>query len=206
MYTKPHFTVSEISDVIAFVKKKSFGVLATHLGGVIYTSPVPFDLRVDENKQLFIAGHIARANEMASAFSDNNAATITVVGSESYVPAEWFGVRSRIPTWVYCAVELSGSLTPVSYETMVSDVEDMIGRLQQQAVPGSTWTLREINTELSSQYLKHIVGYRINNLNITSCYRLNQGKGESKELAENLMGSSPDLAALVLNPPTIKAG
>ena len=76
------------------------------------------------------------------------------------------------------------------------------------AVEQSTWTLSEIPKHLVDGYLKHIVGFRLCNLKLKSCFRLNQGKGNSESLAESLIASGnsacKDLAMLVLNPPTVR--
>lgn len=210
MYTKEQFSLPGIEQVRAFAESRSFGVLATRHEDTVFSSPVPFDLREDDRGRLFVAGHIARANEMIAAFVSGNVAKMTVMGPDTFVPAEWFGVRHRIPTWLYCSVEVSGRIEPSDYNTMVEDVNIMIARLQQQAVPGSTWTLDDIAPELSGQYLKHIAGYRLYDLEIKSCYRLNQGKDHSPSLIENLRARNSEaaniLADLVANPPTIKQG
>lgn len=210
MYTKQQFSLHSIELMRAFVESRSFGVLSTHFGTRIFSSPVPFDLCEDDDGKLFVTGHIARANEMLAAFVSGNVATMTVMGPDTFVPAEWFGVRHRIPTWLYCSVEISGRLEPSNYETMVKDVNVMIARLQQQAVPGSTWTLGEISPQLSGEYLKHIAGYRIYDLEINSCYRLNQGKDHSPVLIEHLRARNTEatntLADLVADPPTIRLG
>lgn len=210
MYTKEQFSLPSIDSVRAFVDNRSFGVLATHRDGKVFSSPVPFDLREDEEGKLFVTGHIARANEMLSSFVSGNCATMTVMGPDSFVPAEWFGVRHRIPTWLYCSVEISGRLEPSNYDTMVDDVNIMIARLQQQVIPGSTWTLNDIAPELSGEYLKHIAGYRLYDLDIKSCFRLNQGKGHCAALIEHLRARNTEatniLADLVAEPPTSRQG
>lgn len=209
MYTKPHFSLPDIEAVRRFVASRSFGVLATHHGPDVFTSPIPIDLREDEKGELFVAGHIARANEMMAAFVSGNAANITVLGPDTYVPAEWFGVRSRIPTWLYAAVEIKGRLEPVCHDVMVADILVLIDRLQKETVEGSTWTLEEINSDLRNEYLKHIAGFRLHDLEIKSCYRLNQNKDHSPALAENLRRTNTDgnreLAEMVENLPTRKS-
>ena len=99
MYTKKQFSLPDIESVRDFVEERSFGVLATHFEDKVFSSPVPFDLREDDQGQLFVAGHIARANKMLEAFVSGNVAAMTVVGHDTFVPAEWFGVSHRIPTW-----------------------------------------------------------------------------------------------------------
>jgi transcriptional regulator len=207
MYTKEQFSLP-LEAMVAFVRRKSFGVLATHLGDEVFTSPLPLDLRGEAPDGLFVAAHIARANGMLAAFEHRPRATITVLGPDSFVPAEWFGTRSRIPTWLYCAVEISGRLEPSDPELTRQDVLVMMDRLQKRAVDGSTWTLDEIPDHLSSEYLTHIAGFRINDLTMKSCFRLNQRKDHSESLAEALAASSDpacrELAPLVAQPPTLQ--
>jgi transcriptional regulator len=206
MYTKQQFSLS-VSDVWEFVRTKSFGVLATQLSGEVFTSPLPIDLRRDEDDSLFVAGHIARGNEMLKAFVSGNRATITVLGPDSFVPAEWFGVRSRIPTWLYCSVELAGRLEPSDPLRTRDDVITLIDRLEASYVPGSTWTLAEIPDHLSSAYLQQIAGFRLHDLRLRSCFRLNQGKGQTEGLAAALastrLPACQELSRLVVSPPTI---
>jgi len=208
MYTKQHFSLPSVSDITEFVQAKSFGVLATQLSGEVFTSPLPIDLRRHEDDSLFVAGHIARANEMLKAFVSGNRATITVLGPDSFIPAEWFGVRSRIPTWLYCSVEIAGRLEPSDPQRTRDDVITLIERLQASYVPGSTWTLTEIPEHLSSTYLQQIAGFRLHDLRFRSCFRLNQGKGQTESLAASLAATGVpacrELSKLVISPPTIR--
>lgn len=207
MYTKDQFTLPSLDAVCDFVRQKSFGVLATCHAGELYTSPLPVDLRGEQ--ELFVAGHIARANEMINALVPGAPATITVIGPDTYVPAEWFGTRSRIPTWLYCAVEISGRIEPSDDVRTREDVIILIDRLQQDTVKGSTWSLSEIPENLANGYLKNIAGFRLHDLRFKSCFRLNQRKGETENLAAALAESDDsdrrELAELVLRPPTAAA-
>ena len=200
MYTRDHFSLP-LDEMCVFVREKSFGVLSTYLEGEVFTSPLPIDLRGDADTGLFVAGHVARANGMWQAFEAQAPATITVLGPDTYVPAEWFATRSRIPTWLYCAVEISGRLEISDAIRTRADVEVLIDRLQRRTVEGSTWTLDEIPDHLSGEYLKHIVGFRLNDLRIRSCFRLNQGKSGMESLIEALATSAvparQELAELV---------
>ncbi|MDO1486855.1 Protease synthase and sporulation protein PAI 2 [Rhodococcus rhodochrous] len=205
MYTREHFSLP-LPAMRDFVRAKSFGVLATYHDGEVLTSPLPVDLRGAADDELFVAGHVARANEMAAAFGAKAPATITVLGPDTYVPAEWFGTRSRIPTWLYCAVEMSGRLELSDADRMRDDVEALIARLQKRTIEDSTWTLDEIPAHLTDEYLKNIVGFRLRDLRFKSCFRLNQRKGGMESLAAALEAGDDsarlELARLVLEPPT----
>ncbi|MHC0429716.1 FMN-binding negative transcriptional regulator [Streptomyces sp. O3] len=209
MYTKEQFSLP-LPAMRDFVRAKSFGVLATYHAGEVFSSPLPIDLRETEDGELFVAGHVARANGMSAVFGTGAPATITVLGPDTYIPAEWFGTRSRIPTWLYCAVEISGRLELSDDARKRADVEVLIDRLQKSTVDGSTWTLDEIPAHLSGEYLKHIVGYRLRDLRLTSCFRLNQGKGGTENLADALRSGGDSarhaLAELALTPPTAEPG
>lgn len=209
MYTRDPFSLPSLEAECAFVRSRSFGVLASCHDGEVFTSPLPIDLRGGAGKELFVAGHVAAANDMAAVFAERSRATVTVVGRNTYVPAEWFGVRSRIPTWLYCAVEVSGQLEPVDDEVKRADVERMITRLQHETVDGSTWTLDEIAPNLSASFLTHIVGFRMRELSMKSCFRLNQRQQHGEQLAAALTGAADqachELAELVLHPPTAPA-
>jgi transcriptional regulator len=207
MYTREHFSLP-LEAMAAFVRRKSFGILATTLDGQVFTSPLPLDLRGEEPDGLFVAAHIARANDMLAAFEHRPHATITVMGPDSFIPAEWFGTRSRIPTWLYCAVELSGRLEPSDPDLTRQDVLVMMDRLQKRSVEGSTWTLDEIPAHLSDGYLQNIAGFRIHELTLKSCFRLNQNKDHGQSLAA-VLAEHPDpacreLAPLVTQPPTLR--
>lgn len=206
MYTKDIFSLPSLNAMCDFVRTKSFGVLATYHEGEVFTSPLPLDLRGINNADMFVAGHVARANGMANAFVPGTPATITVLGPDTYVPAEWFEVRNRIPTWLYCAVEISGRLELSDSTQTRDDVTELVHRLQKCTIEGSTWSLGEMPEHLVSEYLKHIVGFRLHDLRFKSCFRLNQGKGNTESLAASLNATGEpacrELAKLVLHPPT----
>jgi transcriptional regulator len=211
MYTREHFSLPSLEAECAFVRERSFGVLATADAGEVFTSPLPVDLRGGEGGEpLFVAGHVARANRMATTFAAGGPATITVLGPDTYVPAEWFGVRNRIPTWLYASVEVSGRVELSDPARTRADVELLIERLQRETVPGSTWTLAEMPQTLVETFLQNIVGFRLHDLRLTSCFRLNQRKAHSGHLAEALsagdVAARHALARLVLDPPTIPPG
>ncbi|MEU5655191.1 FMN-binding negative transcriptional regulator [Streptomyces sp. NPDC047737] len=209
MYTRDHFSLP-LPAMCEFVRAKSFGVLATSHEGRIHTSPLPVDLRESDEGELFVAGHVARANAMSGTFGAGGPATVTVLGPDTYVAAEWFGTRDRIPTWLYCAVEVSGRLELSDPAQTRADIEVLIDRLQRATVEGPPWTLDEIPAHLSEVYLKDIVGFRLRDLELTSCFRLNQRKGGTESLARALQddgaGALRDLADMVLDPPTTRRG
>jgi transcriptional regulator len=206
MYTREHFSLPP-DAARGFVRARSFGLLATCHEGRVHTSPLPVDLREHpDGGPEFVAGHVARANDMWAAFEAGAPATITVLGPDSYVPAEWFGTRDRIPTWLYCAVEITGRLEISDPARTRADVVVLIDRLQRRAVEDSTWTLDEIPADLSDGYLQHIVGFRLHDLTWKSCFRLNQRKSGNDSLAAALAAGDDtglrELSRLVLDPPT----
>lgn len=208
MYTNDQFTLPTVDASADFVRRNPLGVLATSLDGRVVTSPLPMDLLGDAECGYVVAGHVARANEMWAAFESGPHATMTFLGPDTYVPAEWFGVRSRIPTWLYGAVEISGRLELSDAARTRADVEVFMDRLQRETVEGSTWSLDEIPAHLTSTYLTGIVGFRVLDLTFTSCFRLNQRKSlEHREtLAASLevseLSSRRELACMVRRPPT----
>lgn len=206
MYTRDPFRLPSMNAVYDFVRRKSFGVVATYLEDEVHTSPLPFDLRSAEDDTLFIAAHVACRNEMTKTFTAGRSATITVLGPDTYVPAEWFGTRGRIPTWIYGAVEISGRIVPCDRGQTRDDVICLIDRLQKKFVENSTWSLSEMPEQLVTGYLSEIVGFRLHDLAFKSCFRLNQHSGESENLAASLKASGiaacQELATLVTRPPT----
>jgi transcriptional regulator len=107
MYTPPYNQVEDRSEVLAFMREHSFGVLVTATGGALHASHLPV-LVAERPEGLVIELHLARANPQCREFFDDEV-LVVFPGPHAYVSPRWYAEPERVPTWNYAAVHAYGA-------------------------------------------------------------------------------------------------
>ena len=115
MYTRDHFSLP-LPDMCDFVRARSFGVLATHDAGRMFTSPLPLDLREEDGELVVVLTPTysgcpateAIAADVRKALSDFEPLRIT----QRFDPAwttDWIGPEAREKLRAYGIAPPSGT-------------------------------------------------------------------------------------------------
>lgn len=110
MYTPPAFAVDELAWTLELIGAYPFGLLMTAANAAPQVTHLPM-LAETRGRELWLTGHVARANPHAAAILGGAAATAIFQGAHAYVSASWYEEPYRtVPTWNYEAVHCDGRL------------------------------------------------------------------------------------------------
>lgn len=110
MYTPPAFAVEDLPWTLELIAAYPFGLLTTFANGAPQVTHLPM-LAETRGDELWLLGHVARANPHAAAILEGAAATAIFQGAHAYVSASWYEEPYKtVPTWNYEAAHCDGRL------------------------------------------------------------------------------------------------
>ncbi|SNS98992.1 FMN-binding negative transcriptional regulator [Antarctobacter heliothermus] len=206
MHPNQTFRRTEQSLALTFARDRAFANLTVSTQGAPLIAHVPFLLAEDGATADL---HLVRSNPIARACTRQTPATLAVTGPDAYISPDWYGIDDQVPTWNYVAVHLTGTLRPLP----VSDLPDLLARQSaayESRLPGKApWTMDKMSAETKARFLRMILPFRMDILEVQSTYKLGQNKDDTVRLAaadavETGFGSElGQLAQLMRTPPSV---
>jgi len=92
MYVPRHNRLDDRDQLLAFIRRYSFGTLVTMLDGAPFATHLPFMVDV-ESGEFVLKAHLARANPQWKSFGNGDALAI-FTGPHAYVSASWYESRT----------------------------------------------------------------------------------------------------------------
>jgi transcriptional regulator len=177
MYTPPDFKVADASWVVALVDRFPFGMLVTNDAPYPQISHLPM-LAELRGSELWVSGHVARANPHARSIAEAGNAVLVFEGAHAYVSASWYREPyETVPTWNYSAAHLCGRLREC-------DAWEMVERLSERFEGGRTnaWDPRRLEPAFRENQLRGIVAFEMRAKEIYAKAKLSQNRTEADRL------------------------
>ncbi len=110
MYVPKEFKETDLNQLLAEMKKNSFGILLSNNDEAkIEATHLPFIIQeVDEN--LVIITHLAKPNPQWKTMNGKES-LIIFPGPHAYVSASWYEEKNTVSTWNYTAIHAYGKVT-----------------------------------------------------------------------------------------------
>jgi transcriptional regulator len=145
------------------------------------------------NEELWVLGHVARANAHARSIADRSPATIVFTGAHAYVSASWYEEPYvTVPTWNYSAAHLNGTLRE-------TDAWDVLVRLTAKFEHGQAdaWDPQRLEPGFVKNQLRGIVAFEMCAQRIYAKAKLSQNRtaADRVRVIERLSESPDQLAA-----------
>lgn len=198
MHPNPVFHDADTERNIAFARERGFGVLAAQGAGAPMLSHVPF--LVSEDGAL-VELHLVRSNPIARALTTPLAVTIAVLGGDSYVSPDWYGVSDQVPTWNYVAVHLTGTLELRPAEELRDLLDRQSAAYEVRLLPKAPWKTDKMTPKVIDTLMRMIVPCRMQITGVDGTWKLSQNKPDAvREAAADHMagygfGSDVDMLA-----------
>ena len=113
MYTPPMFK-SDRAASLAFAQARGFGSVCAWDGSRPIASALPFYLTFADDGTPQMAFHVARHNPLVKLADGTSSWLMAVTGADAYVSADWYVSPDQVPTWLYQAVHLTGTVRKLS--------------------------------------------------------------------------------------------
>jgi len=174
MYAPPSFRITEPERLRALAGAIRFATLVVNgaEGPVAAHLPLVF-----EGESLI--GHLARANPLARLVAPGVPALAVFVGPSAYVTPSWYASKREhgkvVPTWNYVAVQVRGTLTPV---TEGEDLHAIVRQLTeaQEGAREAPWAVEDAPEDFIAGMMKAIIGFRMAVTSLEGTAKLSQNR------------------------------
>ncbi|MBV8118044.1 MAG: FMN-binding negative transcriptional regulator [Candidatus Eremiobacteraeota bacterium] len=178
MYVPPAFAVADREFALRLIERYPFGILVTPGVPFLQATHLPM-LAHARGDDLWIVGHVARANPQARAIEDREAGTALFSGPHAYVSPAWYASPSTsVPTWNYTAVHAAGRLVECDGAAVVALLTEAFER--ERPVP---WRLETIDPDYYGKQLRGIVAFEMRVEALTCAAKLSQNRSADDRAA-----------------------
>jgi transcriptional regulator len=195
MYTPPLFKPDRAA-CLTFAQARGFGTVCAWDGNRPIASSVPFILTAAADGTPLAAFHVARGNPLVNLADGTSSWLLAVNGADAYVSADWYVSPDQVPTWLYRAVHLTGSVRKQSESELGPHLDALSAKFENWLAPKPPWTLAKVTAGRLEALKKAIVGLVMSVEEIEGSFKLNQTKSEVDYAAvASALGSQADTNA-----------
>src|SRR5712672_2330214 len=143
MYTPPMFKPDRAAS-LGFAEARGFGTVCASDGTKPVASSLPFYLIFAGDGTPRALFHVARGNALAALADGKSRWLLAVNGVDAYVSPDWYVSPDQVPTWLYQAVHLSGSVRRLSDGELASHLDALSAKFEGWLAPKSAWTVSKV--------------------------------------------------------------
>jgi transcriptional regulator len=198
MYTPPMFKPDRAAS-LAFAQARGFGTVTAWDGLKPIASSLPFYLAYADDGTPHAAFHVARNNPLTRLADGKSRWLMAVTGADAYVSADWYASPDQVPTWLYQAVHLTGTVRLMSDSELGPHLDALSAKFEGWLEPKSPWTSSKVTAGRLDALKKAIVGLVMSVDEVEGSFKLNQHKSDVDYLAiATELARQPEAAARVL--------
>jgi transcriptional regulator len=177
MYTPPMFKPDRAAS-LAFAQARGFGTVCAWEGGRPIASSLPFYLAFADDGTPQMAFHVARHNPLAKLADGTSSWLMAVTGADAYVSADWYVSPEQVPTWLYQAVHLTGTVRKLSDHELGPHLDVLSAKFENWLAPKPPWTSSKMTAGRLAAMKQAIVGLVMTVEEIEGSFKLNQHKSD----------------------------
>ncbi|MGC1504901.1 MAG: FMN-binding negative transcriptional regulator [Sulfitobacter sp.] len=180
MHPNPIYHDADFARNLGFARERGFGVLAVNGKDGPLLSHVPFLISADGAVAEL---HLVRSNPIVRALKEPLAARIAIIGGDSYISPDWYGVQDQVPTWNYVAVHLTGMLEQRPQEELHDLLDRQSAAYESRLLPKAPWKTAKMSDGVMDKMMRMIVPCRMAVTGIDGTWKLSQNKPDEVRLA-----------------------
>jgi transcriptional regulator len=173
--------------VCRLIEQHPFGLLVTADGEYQRISHIPI-VAQQRGDELWLIGHVARANPHARAIVAQEPATLVFQGPHGYVSAAWYEEPyATVPTWNYTAAHVRGRLRQFDAGRAV---ELLSAAMEGQRT--EPWDFKRLDASYREKQLRAIVAFELRAEAIFGKAKLSQNRtlADRERVIERLSASA----------------
>lgn len=187
MYTPKQNSISDKQEILAYIRRFSFGTIITSQEEVPMATHLPFIVSERQDK-VILTSHFAKANPQWKVMA---ARQNLVIFSEphAYVSPTFYDKQQNVPTWNYISVHAYGQANIIKgQEESLYVLENMIDSFE--AAYKKQWNA--LRTDYKLKMLKGIVAFEVEVNELQGKGKLSQNKSEAeRQRIINTFSKSP---------------
>ena len=159
-------------------------------------SAVPFCLDYADDGTPQLAFHLARNNPLVKLADTAASWVMAVNGPDAYVSADWYVSPDQVPTWLYQAVHLTGTVRTLSGDDLGPHLDVLTSKYEGWLAPKPAWTVAKMTAGRLDAMKKAIVGFVMAVDEVEGSFKLNQHKSDADhEAVSGALSHQGDAAA-----------
>jgi transcriptional regulator len=159
-------------------------------------SALPFCLSFTDDGTPIAAFHVARGNALARLADGKSRWLLAVNGADAYVSADWYVSPDQVPTWLYQAVHLTGTVELMPDGELGAHLDALSAKFESWLAPKPPWTVAKVSAGRQEMLKKAIVGLVMTVEDIEGSFKLNQHKSDADHTAvANALAKQDDPAS-----------
>jgi transcriptional regulator len=121
---------------------------------------------------------------------------MAVTGADAYVSADWYVSPDQVPTWLYQAVHLTGTVRTLSDSELGAHLDALSAKFEDWLAPKPPWMVSKVTAGRLDMLKKAIVGLVMSVDEVEGSFKLNQHKSDVDHVAiASALLQQPDEAA-----------
>jgi len=187
---------SDRAASLGFAELRGFGTVSAWDGKKPIASPLPFYLDYADDGAPRALFHVARGNPLIRLADGTSCWLLAVNSADAYVSPDWYVSSDQVPTWLYQAVHLTGTVRKLSDDELAAQLETLSAKFEGWLAPKPPWTSSKMTAGRLEAMKKAIVGLVMNVEEIEGSFKLNQHKSDADyiAIASALMRQDDDAA------------
>jgi transcriptional regulator len=195
MYTPPMFKPDRAAS-LAFAEARGFGTACAWDGKKPIASLLPFYLTSANDGTPQALFHLARHNPLIGLADGTTSWLLAVSGADAYVSPDWYVSPDQVPTWLYQAVHLTGTVRKLSDDELAHQIDTLSAKFENWLLPKKPWTSAKMTVARLDALKKAIVGLVMTVEEVEGSFKLNQHKSEADYAAvAGALGAQADAGA-----------
>jgi transcriptional regulator len=184
---------------LAFAQARAFGTVCAWDGSKPIASSLPFYLAYADDGTPYAAFHVARHNPLVKLADGISSWLMAVNDADAYVSPDWYASPDQVPTWLYQAVHLTGTVRMLSDHELGPHLDALSAKFEGWLAPKPPWTPAKMTAGRLDTMKKAIVGLLMTVEEIEGSFKLNQHKSDVDHVAvATALARQPEAAAQAL--------
>jgi transcriptional regulator len=159
--------------ILEFIRQNEFATLVTYDGEKPVASHLLMEI-VDDEENLFVNGHMSRANSLWKTFQKNVEVLVIFQGPHTYISPTWYN-HVNVPTWNYQSVHVYGRPRLI---TEHGEAYGLLKRLIDRHEAKSDYSLEGLPKDFVEKEIKGIVAFQIEVTRMEANYKLSQNRDD----------------------------
>jgi transcriptional regulator len=164
---------------LGFAQARGFGTVCAWNGSRPVASSLPFYLGYADDGTPQAAFHVARGNALAGLADGKSCWLMTVNGADAYVSPDWYASADQVPTWLYQAVHLTGTVRRLSDSELGLHLDALSAKFESWLLPKPPWISSKMTAGRLDAMKKAIVGLVMTVEDVEGSFKLNQHKSDA---------------------------
>jgi transcriptional regulator len=184
---------------LAFAEARGFGTVCAWDGTKPIASSLPFYLTSADDGTPHALFHVARHNPLVRLADGASSWLMAVNGADAYVSADWYVSPEQVPTWLYQAVHLTGTVRQLPGDELGAHLDTLSAKFEGWLAPKPPWTSSKMTAGRLDAMKKAIVGLVMSVDEVEGSFKLNQHKSDADHaaVASALMQGHDEAAHLI---------